>query len=101
MISGKTKLIAHVGYPTESFRAPMIYNPYFKKHAIDAVVDAIGSIDPALRGVGGRVQQAHAKSHVCFSGEAPSCRPSCRPLAAAEADPDAAHAERALDSLFG
>ena len=27
MISGKTKLIAHLGYPTESFKAPMIYNP--------------------------------------------------------------------------
>jgi len=42
MITGKTKLIAHVGYPTESFRAPMIYNPYFKKHAIDAVVVPMG-----------------------------------------------------------
>src|SRR3712207_758348 len=38
MISGKTTLIAHLGYPTESFRAPMIYNPYFEKHGIDAVV---------------------------------------------------------------
>src|ERR1700687_227200 len=37
MISGKTKLIAHLGYPTESFKAPMIYNPYFEKHNIDAV----------------------------------------------------------------
>jgi D-arabinose 1-dehydrogenase-like Zn-dependent alcohol dehydrogenase len=26
MISGKTRLIAHIGYPTESFKAPMIYN---------------------------------------------------------------------------
>ncbi len=42
MITGKTKLIAHVGYPTESFRAPMIYNPYFKKHVIDAVVVPMG-----------------------------------------------------------
>ena len=24
-ISGRTKLIAHLGYPTESFKAPMIY----------------------------------------------------------------------------
>ena len=29
MISGKTTLIAHLGYPTESFKAPMIYNPWF------------------------------------------------------------------------
>jgi len=42
MISGKTKLIAHLGYPTESFRAPMIYNPYFEKHGIDAIVVPMG-----------------------------------------------------------
>ena len=27
MISGKTTLVAHLGFPTESFKAPMIYNP--------------------------------------------------------------------------
>lgn len=42
MISGKTKLIAHLGYPTHSFKAPMIYNPYFAKHNIDAVVVPMG-----------------------------------------------------------
>src|SRR5450432_3020336 len=42
MISGKTKLIAHLAYPTESFKAPMIYNPYFAKHGIDAVVVPMG-----------------------------------------------------------
>jgi shikimate dehydrogenase len=42
VISGTTKLIAHIGYPTESFRAPMIYNPYFNKHGIDAVVVPMG-----------------------------------------------------------
>ena len=31
MISGKTTLIAHLGYPTEAFKAPMIYNPWFEK----------------------------------------------------------------------
>jgi len=41
-ISGRTKLIAHLGYPTESFKAPMIYNPYFEKHNIDAVVVPMG-----------------------------------------------------------
>ena len=43
MITGKTRLIAHLGYPTESFKAPMIYNPYFEKHGIDAVVVPMGS----------------------------------------------------------
>jgi len=42
MIRGTTRLIAHLGYPTESFRAPMIYNPYFEKHGIDAVVVPMG-----------------------------------------------------------
>ena len=42
MIRGTTKLIAHLGYPTESFKAPMIYNPYFQKHGIDAVVVPMG-----------------------------------------------------------
>jgi shikimate dehydrogenase len=38
MISGTTRLIAHIGYPTHTFKAPMIYNPYFEHAAIDAVV---------------------------------------------------------------
>jgi shikimate dehydrogenase len=42
MISGKTKVIAHIGYPTESFKAPMIYNPYFDGEGIDAVVVPLG-----------------------------------------------------------
>ena len=42
LISGTTKLIAHIGYPTGSFKAPMIYNPYFGKHGIDAVVVPMG-----------------------------------------------------------
>ncbi|HEY2256424.1 MAG TPA: shikimate dehydrogenase [Variovorax sp.] len=42
MISGKSTLIAHVGYPTESFKAPMIYNPWFDKQGIDAVVMPMG-----------------------------------------------------------
>ena len=40
MIRGTTTLIAHLGYPTEAFKAPMIYNPYFEKYGIDAI-DAI------------------------------------------------------------
>lgn len=42
MIRGTTTLIAHLGYPTETFKAPMIYNPYFEKHGIDAVVVPMG-----------------------------------------------------------
>lgn len=42
MISGKTTLIAHLGYPTEAFKAPMIYNPWFDKKGIDAVVVPMG-----------------------------------------------------------
>jgi shikimate dehydrogenase len=41
-ITGRTKLIAHLGYPTESFKAPMIYNPYFERYDIDAVVVPMG-----------------------------------------------------------
>jgi shikimate dehydrogenase len=42
MIDGKTKLIAHIGWPTESFKAPMIYNPFFEKQKINAVVVPMG-----------------------------------------------------------
>ncbi|AUC55186.1 shikimate dehydrogenase [Sagittula sp. P11] len=42
MISGHTKLIAHLGYPTTSFKAPLIYNPYFESRGIDAVVVPMG-----------------------------------------------------------
>jgi shikimate dehydrogenase len=42
MITGKTTLIAHLGYPILSFKAPMIYNPYFEKAGVDAVVVPMG-----------------------------------------------------------
>jgi shikimate dehydrogenase len=42
MISGKTILIAHLGYPTQAFKAPMIYNPWFESKGIDAVVVPMG-----------------------------------------------------------
>ena len=38
MITGKGKVIPHIGYPTESFKAPMIYNPYFEKAGIDLLL---------------------------------------------------------------
>jgi shikimate dehydrogenase len=42
MISGKTILIGHIGYPTEAFKAPMIYNPWFDSKGIDAAVIPMG-----------------------------------------------------------
>jgi len=42
MIRGTTALIAHIGYPTHTFKAPMIYNPYFEHANIDAVVMPMG-----------------------------------------------------------
>ena len=42
MIRGTTTLIAHIGYPTEAFKAPMIYNPYFEANGIDAIVMPMG-----------------------------------------------------------
>ena len=42
MIDGKTRLIAHIGYPTESFKSSMIYNPFFEKRKINACVVPMG-----------------------------------------------------------
>jgi hypothetical protein len=38
MISGNTTLIAHIGLPTETFKASRIRIPWFDKHGIDAVI---------------------------------------------------------------
>ncbi|MBD8050563.1 shikimate dehydrogenase family protein [Limnohabitans radicicola] len=42
MINGNTDLIAHIGYPTHTFKSPMIYNPYFDEAGINAVVVPMG-----------------------------------------------------------
>lgn len=42
MINGNTSLIAHIGYPTHTFKSPMIYNPYFETSGINAVVVPMG-----------------------------------------------------------
>ncbi len=42
MISGKTNLLPLFGYPTKAFKAPLIYNPWFDKNGIDAVVVPMG-----------------------------------------------------------
>lgn len=41
-ITGKTWLLPLFGYPTYAFKAPLIYNPWFDKHAIDAIVVPMG-----------------------------------------------------------
>jgi len=38
MIDGLTLLLPHIGYPTGSFKAPMIYNPWFERRGVNAVV---------------------------------------------------------------
>ena len=38
MIDGHTEIIAHIGYPTHTFKSPLIYNPYFEAAGIAAVV---------------------------------------------------------------
>ncbi|MDH5285955.1 MAG: shikimate dehydrogenase [Betaproteobacteria bacterium] len=38
MIDGNTLVVAHIGYPTSSFKAPLIYNPWFERKGINAVV---------------------------------------------------------------
>ncbi len=42
MINGETRLIAHLGVPTTTFKSPMIYNPFFERHGINAVVVPMG-----------------------------------------------------------
>ncbi len=41
-IDGHTELIAHIGWPTYSFQAPLIYNPYFEQAGIKALVVPMG-----------------------------------------------------------
>ncbi|TAG28006.1 MAG: shikimate dehydrogenase [Burkholderiales bacterium] len=41
-IDGNTELIAHIGWPTYSFKAPLIYNPYFEQAGINAMVTPMG-----------------------------------------------------------
>lgn len=38
MIDGNTEIIAHIGYPTHTFKSPLIYNPYFEAAGIAAAV---------------------------------------------------------------
>jgi len=47
MITGSTAVVAHIGWPTHSFKSPMIYNPYFEQAGVDAVVVPMGCQAPA------------------------------------------------------
>jgi shikimate dehydrogenase len=42
VVDGHTEVIAHLGWPTHSFKAPMIYNPYFESAGINALVVPMG-----------------------------------------------------------
>ena len=42
MINGNTEIIAHIGFPTHAFKAPMIYNPWFEKANVNAIVVPMG-----------------------------------------------------------
>jgi shikimate dehydrogenase len=42
MISGTTTLVAHLGYPTHTFKSSLICNPWFEKNGIDAAVVPMG-----------------------------------------------------------
>jgi len=55
LIDGHTEFIAHLGWPTHAFKAPMIYNPYFESVGINAMVVPMGckpeAFAAALRGL--------------------------------------------------
>jgi shikimate dehydrogenase len=42
MINGNTEIVAHIGFPTHAFKAPMIYNPWFAKCGVNAKVVPFG-----------------------------------------------------------
>lgn len=81
MITGRGKVIVHVGYPTESFKAPMIYNPWFEAKHIDAIVAPMGvtvadfsTVMPALLRVttvhGALITMPHKVSILALADEA-------------------------------
>lgn len=41
-LSGKSTIILHIGHPTHSFKAPLIYNPWFQHHDLDVMVVPLG-----------------------------------------------------------
>ena len=49
-IRGTTALVAHLGFPTDAFVSPLIYNPYFEQAGIDAVLVPMGCRPEHLSG---------------------------------------------------
>ena len=41
-INGHTEIIAHIGFPTHAFKAPLIYNPWLAKAGVNAIVVPMG-----------------------------------------------------------
>jgi shikimate dehydrogenase len=81
MITGNTSFIAHIGWPTHAFKAPMIYNPYFEQAGIDTLVVPMGcqpeNFAPFLRAVftlenirGALITMPHKVSTVALLDEA-------------------------------
>jgi shikimate dehydrogenase len=42
MLNGDTRILAHIGYPTTTFKSPLIYNPWFERRGINAAVVPMG-----------------------------------------------------------
>jgi shikimate 5-dehydrogenase len=70
MITGTTRLIVHLGYPTESFKAPMIYNPWFEMKGIKAVVVPVGAngVSRAVKGAVPYDERAWCPGHHATQG---------------------------------
>ena len=45
-IDGHTEIIAHIGYPTHSFKSPLIYNPWFERAGANVLVVPMGCRAP-------------------------------------------------------
>ncbi|CAN1546047.1 AroE Shikimate 5-dehydrogenase [Rhabdaerophilaceae bacterium] len=41
-LNGETRLIAHIGYPTTTFKSPLIYNPYLERQGLNVAVVPFG-----------------------------------------------------------
>ncbi len=92
-IDGNTVLIPHIGYPTHSFKAPMIYNPYFERQGINAVVvpfavtaddfDAVVSATFRMKNVRGALVTMPHKIAACRLAD--EVRPAARIAGAANA----------------
>jgi shikimate dehydrogenase len=80
-MNGETQLIAHIGYPTATFKSPMIYNPWFERRAINAAVVPLGvtaeDFDSGFRAIsrftnflGGLITMPHKVAVIPFLDEA-------------------------------